>query len=69
MYAVIGRVNIKPGKADETLAMISGGVDMIHGMGSVGGYWARSQDQEGDLIQQRLFRQTCSRGVAWAHDA
>ena len=44
MHAVIGRVTIKPGREDDTLAMIAEhGVAMLQGMtGSAGGYWARS---------------------------
>ena len=55
MHAVIGRVKIMPGRADETLAMIGdGGVPMLRGMaGSVGGYWARSH--EGDIIQHSFW--------------
>jgi hypothetical protein len=46
MYAVVGRVKIKPGHEDETAAMITQhGVPMLQGMsGSVNGYWARSAD-------------------------
>jgi hypothetical protein len=55
MHAVIGRVKIKPGRADETLAMIGdGGVGMLKGIaGSAGGYWARSQG--GDIIQHSFW--------------
>jgi hypothetical protein len=55
MHAVIGRVTIKSGRADETLAMIGEfGVPMLHGMtGSAGGYWARSVD--GSDITQHSF--------------
>jgi hypothetical protein len=55
MYAVIGRVKIKPGAEDETLAMIGeSGVAMLQGMaGSAGGYWARSHG--GDLIQHSFW--------------
>jgi hypothetical protein len=55
MRAVIGRVKIKPDRADEALAMIGeAGVAMLQGMaGSAGGYWARSQD--GDLIQHSFW--------------
>jgi len=44
MHAVIGRVKIKPDRADEALAMIGErGVAMLQGMaGSAGGHWARS---------------------------
>lgn len=40
MYAVIGRVKIKPGHEQDTLAMIDGGgVAMVNGLpGSRGGY-------------------------------
>jgi hypothetical protein len=55
MFAVIGRVELKPGRADEALAMIGeGGVAMLQGMsGSSGGYWARNLD--GDDIQHSLW--------------
>ena len=55
MYALIGRVEIKPGKEDETLSMIGErGVAMLQGMaGSAGGYWARTL--EGDIIQHSLW--------------
>jgi hypothetical protein len=54
MYAVIGRVTIKPGHEDESLAMIRGGEAMVQGMvGSAGAYWARTL--EGDLIQHSFW--------------
>jgi hypothetical protein len=55
MHAVIGRVKIKPDRADEALAMIGGGgVPMVQGMaGSAGGYWARSHG--GDIIQHSFW--------------
>ena len=55
MRAVIGRVKIKPDRADEALAMIGeGGVAMLRSMpGSAGGYWARSL--EGDIIQHSFW--------------
>jgi hypothetical protein len=55
MHAVIGRVRIKPDRADETLAMLGDrGVAMLQGMaGSAGGYWARSR--EGDIIQHSFW--------------
>jgi hypothetical protein len=48
MFALIGRVQLKPDRADEALAMIAdGGVKMVRGMsGSEGGYWARNVDGE-----------------------
>ncbi len=56
MHVVIGRVRIKPGREDETLAMIGEhGVAMLHGMaGSAGGYWARSLDAE-EMIQHSFW--------------
>ena len=55
MHAVIGRVEIKPGLADETLSMIrERGAAMLQGMaGTRGGYWARTL--EGDLIQHSFW--------------
>jgi hypothetical protein len=56
MYAVIGRVTIKPGHEDETRAMIQdGGIAMVRGMpGSAGGYWLRSIDG-GELVQHSFW--------------
>jgi hypothetical protein len=55
MYAVIGRVKIKPGHEEETRSMIAEhGVAMIQGMaGSAEAYWARAVD--GELIQQSFW--------------
>ena len=55
MHAVIGRVKIKPDRADEALAMIGErGAAMLRGMaGSAGGYWCRSL--EGDIIQHSFW--------------
>jgi len=55
MYAVIGRVKIKPGHEQDTLAMIDGGgVAMVNGLaGARGGYWARTVD--GDELIQHSF--------------
>jgi hypothetical protein len=55
MYAVIGRVRIKPDRSDEALSMISEyGVAMLHGMtGAQGGYWARTVD--GSLVQHSFW--------------
>lgn len=55
MYAVIGRVKIKPGHEEESRSMIAErGVPMIQGMaGSAGAYWARAVD--GDLIQHSFW--------------
>jgi len=55
MHAVIGRVRIKPGHEDETLAMIGQhGVALLGSLaGSAGGYWARSGG--GDELIQHSF--------------
>jgi hypothetical protein len=55
MYAVIGRVAIKPGHEDETRAMIAErGVPFFQGTaGWTSGYWARTVD--GDLIQHSFW--------------
>jgi hypothetical protein len=55
MHAVIGRVKIKPDRADEALAMLgSRGVAMLQSMtGAADGYWARSL--EGDIIQHSFW--------------
>ena len=55
MRAVIGRVKIKPDRADEALAMIGErGVAMLQGMaGCSGGYWARSRGD--DNIQHSFW--------------
>ena len=55
MHAVIGRVEIKPDRADEALAMLNkGGVAMLEGMaGSAGGYWARSLT--GEIVQHSFW--------------
>ena len=56
MFAVVGRVKIKPDRADEARSMIGeNGVAMLRGMaGSAGGYWARTLD-EGDIIQHSFW--------------
>jgi hypothetical protein len=55
MHVVIGRVKIKPDRADEALAMIGDrGAAMLQAMaGSAGGYWARSL--EGDILQHSFW--------------
>lgn len=56
MYAVIGRVKIKPDHEDETRVMIGErGVAMLKGMaGSIEGYWARAVDGD-DIIQHSVW--------------
>jgi hypothetical protein len=55
MHAVIGRVRIKPDRADEALSMLrEHGAAMLQGMaGSTGGYWARNVD--GEVIQHSFW--------------
>lgn len=55
MYAVIGRVMIKPDRANEAFAMIGEhGVAMLQSMvGSAGGYWSRTL--KGDIIQHSFW--------------
>jgi hypothetical protein len=57
MYAVIGRVKIKPGFEEMSLSMITErGVAMVQAMsGSAGGYWARPVDGGDELIQHSLW--------------
>ena len=55
MYAVVGRVKIKPDRAEEALSMVTErGPSMLAGMtGTAGGYWARTV--AGDLIQHSFW--------------
>jgi hypothetical protein len=55
VYALIGRVELKPERAGEALSMIrERGVAMVQGMaGATGGYWARNLD--GDDIQHSFW--------------
>jgi hypothetical protein len=55
MHAVIGRVRIKPDRAEEALAMVGEkGAAMLRGMsGAAGGYWARTVD--GEIIQHSFW--------------
>lgn len=57
MYALVGRVEIKPGHEEETAAMARD-----HGPALVGGlsrnksaYWARSLGDSGELIQHSFW--------------
>jgi hypothetical protein len=49
MFALIGRVEIKPGQEEATLAMLAAnGGALVQGMeGSLGGYWARTLTGDG----------------------
>ena len=56
MYALIGRVKIKPGHEEETRAMVAEhGVPMVRDMaGSAGAYWTRGLDDD-ELIQHSFW--------------
>jgi hypothetical protein len=56
MFAVVGRVKIKPGQEELTRQMISEhGADMFRGMaGSRHAYWSRADDGS-DLIQHSIW--------------
>ena len=56
MYAVIGRVEIKPGHEEETRVMVEkGAIDMVRGMaGSDAAYWARGLDFS-DRVQHSFW--------------
>lgn len=55
MHAVIGRVKIKPDRADEARAMVGErGAAMLQSMpGSSRGHWARSLD--GDIVKHSFW--------------
>jgi len=57
MYALVGRVEIKPGHEDETATMArEHGPTLVGGMsGSKVAYWARSLDDHGKLIQHSFW--------------
>jgi hypothetical protein len=57
MYALIGRVEIKPGHEEETATMArEHGPALVGGMsGSTVAYWARALDDRGKLIQHSFW--------------
>jgi hypothetical protein len=57
MYALVGRVEIKPGREDETATMARDhGPSLVGGMsGSKTGYWARSLSGSGQVIQHSFW--------------
>ena len=57
MYALVGRVEIKPGDEDETATMArEHGPALVRGMsGSKLAYWARAFDDRGKLIQHSFW--------------
>jgi hypothetical protein len=57
MYALIGRVEIKPGHEEETAVMArEHGPTLVGGMpGSQAAYWARALDDSGKLIQHSFW--------------
>jgi hypothetical protein len=57
MFAVIGRVKIKPGQEDLSRQMITDkGIDMFRGMiGAQHAYWSRPVDAADELIQHSYW--------------
>ena len=57
MYAMVGRVEIKPGHEDETAMMArEHGPALVGGMpGNKTAYWARVVDDRGKLIQHSFW--------------
>ena len=57
MYALVGRVEIKPGHEEETAAMArEHGPSLVGGMsGSKSAYWARAADAGGKLTQHSFW--------------
>ena len=57
MYAMVGRVEIKPGHEDETATMArEHGPTLVGGMpGNKTAYWARAVDDRGKLIQHSFW--------------
>jgi hypothetical protein len=52
MYALIGRVRIKPGHEEETKVMArERGPDLVRGLSGNAAYWARPAQGEGELVQ------------------
>ena len=56
MYALIGRVRIKPGHEEATAAMArEHGPDLVRGMSAQAAYWARPLEQTSDLVQHSFW--------------
>jgi len=57
MYALVGRVEIRPGHEEETARMASEhGPNLVGGMsGNKAAYWARALDDGGTLIQHSFW--------------
>jgi len=57
MYALVGRVEIKPGHEDETAMMARDhGPSLVGGMsGNKLAYWARTLDDRGNVIQHSFW--------------
>jgi hypothetical protein len=57
MYALVGRVEIKPGHEEETATMARDhGPALVGGMsGGKAAYWARSLGDSGELIQHSFW--------------
>ena len=57
MFALVGRVRIKPGHEEETAVMArDGGPALVAGMsGGKAAYWARALDDGGEVIQHSFW--------------
>jgi heme-degrading monooxygenase HmoA len=57
MYALVGRVEIKPGHEEETATMARDhGPTLVAGMsGNRAAYWARALDESGKVIQYSFW--------------
>lgn len=57
MYALVGRVEIKPGHEEETATMARDqGPSLVGGMsGNNAAYWARATDESGAVIQYSFW--------------
>jgi len=56
MYALVGRVEIKPGHEEETAVMAQEhGPTLVGGMSGNAAYWVRARDDSGTVIQHSFW--------------
>ena len=56
MYALVGRVEIKPGHEEETAAMArEHGPGLVGGMSGSAAYWARAVDDSETVVQHSFW--------------
>ena len=56
MYALVGRVEIKPGHEEETAVMAhEHGPTLVAGMSGSAAYWVRARDDSGTVIQHSFW--------------